>query len=106
MALPVCLENSKMVFRYIKSLDALKKGLFSALEPDDTCEKFQNSPRTICIIPAIAFDKKGFRLGYGKGYYDRYLARYPKCKTIAVGFDLQVIQIINHFALLSNIKFF
>ncbi len=31
---------------------------------------------SICIVPAFMFDKNGYRLGYGKGYYDRYLSRY------------------------------
>lgn len=90
VALPVCLENSKMVFRYINSMDTLKKGLFSALEPDDDCEEFTPSPRTICVIPAIAFDRKGYRLGYGKGYYDRYLTD-PSIVKIGFCYDALLV---------------
>ncbi len=73
VALPVCRENGEMIFRYIKDMSDLTKGFFSAPEPNDTCEEFKGSKHTICVIPAIAFDKKGYRLGYGKGYYDRFL---------------------------------
>lgn len=73
LALPVCRENSEMVFRYIQSRDDLTKGFFSALEPKDTLEEFKGARHAVCVIPAIAFDKEGYRIGYGKGYYDRYL---------------------------------
>ena len=73
LALPVCRENSEMVFRYINSRDDLVKGFFSALEPKEGLEEFKEAKHPICVIPAIAFDKEGYRIGYGKGYYDRYL---------------------------------
>ncbi len=63
-----------MTFRYLDDISHLTKGIFSALEPDGTCEEFKISKHPVCVIPAIAFDKKGYRLGYGKGYYDRYLS--------------------------------
>ncbi len=73
LALPVCRENGEMIFRYVKSLDDLTEGFFSALEPKETCEEFKGAKHAVCVIPAIAFDKRGYRIGYGKGYYDRYL---------------------------------
>ena len=73
VALPVCRDNGEMVFRYITSESDLTKGFFSAPEPNESCEEFVSSKHAVCVIPAIAFDKKGFRLGYGKGYYDRFL---------------------------------
>lgn len=84
LALPVCFDNGKMTFRYITSRDSLVKGKFSAPEPDDTCEEYRGGVPTVCIIPAIAFDKNGYRLGYGKGYYDRYLSRF---NVVRVGFS-------------------
>lgn len=73
VALPVCYNNGKMCFRYITDLSQLTSGIFSALEPDKSCEEFVSSKHAVCVIPAIAFDKQGYRLGYGKGYYDRYM---------------------------------
>ena len=73
LALPVCFENGRMTFRYITSRDLLVKGKFSAPEPSAECEEYCGGIPTVCVIPAIAFDKKGYRIGYGKGYYDRYL---------------------------------
>ena len=84
LALPVCYDMGKMTFKYITSRDSLVKGKFSAPEPDDTCEEYVGGVPTVCVIPAIAFDKQGYRLGYGKGYYDRYLSRF---NVLRVGFS-------------------
>lgn len=75
VALPTCTDsNGNMNFYYINSLDDVKPGFFGIREPavDDSrlVSDFKNH---ICIVPGIAFDKKGYRLGYGKGYYDRFL---------------------------------
>lgn len=74
-ALPVCRDdNGNMDFYYINSLDDLKTGSFSVREPDTLiCKKCIDFTNCLCVVPGIAFDKRGYRLGYGKGYYDRFL---------------------------------
>jgi len=52
------------------------------LDPDE---------RTLIIMPGSVFDVQGHRIGYGGGYYDKYLSRHPMCRTIAVCFDFQII---------------
>lgn len=78
VALPVCTDkNGNMKFFYINSLSDIKTGFFGVREPDvDFCDEIKDFSSSICIVPAIAYDKKGFRLGYGKGYYDRFLKNY------------------------------
>lgn len=83
LALPVCFDEGRMTFRYINDKKQLTRGFFSAPEPDESCEEYQGEVATVCVIPAIAFDKNGYRLGYGKGYYDRYLSRFD---VVRVGF--------------------
>ena len=77
-ALPFCVdENGNMDFYYINSFDDLKSGSFDIMEPDiDKCEKVVDFNSSLCIVPAFSFDKKGFRLGYGKGYYDKFLKKF------------------------------
>ena len=77
-ALPFCIDESgNMDFYYINSFDDLKEGSFGIMEPDiDKCEKVVDFNGSICIVPAFSFDKKGFRLGYGKGYYDKFLKKF------------------------------
>ena len=84
LALPVCFDNGRMTFRYITDKDQLVKGKFSAPEPRSGCEEYVGNTSTVCVIPALAFDRRGYRLGYGKGYYDRYLSRFD---TVKVGFS-------------------
>lgn len=77
-ALPYCTDsNGNMDFYYINSLEDLKIGSYNIMEPDiDICEKVTDFNNSLCIVPAFSFDRKGFRLGYGKGYYDRFLKKF------------------------------
>lgn len=85
VAVPRCEgEKSNMNFYYIDSLDDLSPGSFSVDEPESCAERMvTETENTLCIVPAFMFDKSGYRLGYGKGYYDRYLSRY-KGSTIGI----------------------
>ena len=78
VAVPYCIPNTRNIdFYYINSLNDLTTGTFSVLEPDITkSQKVTDFSDSICILPGLCFDKKGYRLGYGKGYYDRFLANY------------------------------
>ncbi len=82
-----CLESNKMSFYRINSSEDLKSGAFSVLEPVLRSEKYEKSDKNdICIVPALSFDRQGFRLGYGKGYYDRFLKDFDGIK-IGLCFD-------------------
>lgn len=79
VAVPRCVSGTRrMDFYYITSLQQLEVSTFGVMEPIvDQCRLFAGSGRnTLCIVPGMAFDASGFRLGYGKGYYDRFLAEY------------------------------
>lgn len=83
VALPRCLDDKgSMNFCYIKSLDDVKDGFFGVREPDENAVIVTDFSNSICLVPAIAYDTKGYRLGYGKGYYDRFLKNYS---SISIG---------------------
>ncbi len=82
VAVPKCLNDKGiMQFFYICSMQDLEIGKFSLLEPNPSiCKKVSDYQNSICIVPGFSFDPHGFRLGYGKGYYDRFLSKYPFTK--------------------------
>jgi 5-formyltetrahydrofolate cyclo-ligase len=75
VAVPYCCEQ-KMKFYFIKSLDELSEGSFGIPEPipdeSNIAASFDNA---VCIVPGLSFDCYGNRLGYGGGYYDRFLSK-------------------------------
>ncbi len=86
VAVPRCIPGTReMEFYLINSLDELSPRTFGVLEPEDDPDKlltdFENS---ICIVPALACDRNGYRLGYGGGYYDRFLRRYNGEKILVL----------------------
>ena len=89
-------QGDEMEFYRILSLDDLKEGNFHVLEPEPSAERrlvLQNDVYYCMLMPGLMFDKKGNRLGYGKGYYDKYLARVPEnvnLTTIALSYESMV----------------
>lgn len=78
-----CLDkNGNMDFFVINSLDDLSSGAYNIREPKDNCALVNDFTNSIIIVPALCFDSNGYRLGYGKGYYDRYLQKHS---LISVG---------------------
>lgn len=76
VAVPKCIDGTRdMIFYIINSFDDLEKATFSVLEPKvQECTEFtQYDKQCLSIVPGLVFDMDGYRLGYGKGYYDRYL---------------------------------
>ena len=77
VAVPRCIENNEMEFYEIHSFDDLTPGNFGVLEPlPEKCRKVTDLSQGLCIVPGFSFDSNGFRLGYGKGYYDRFLMKF------------------------------
>ena len=79
VAVPRCLPGHRLEFVAITSLDQLVPAPFNLLEPPKdlpTLTEVQMS-KAICIVPALLVDTKGYRLGYGAGFYDRFLSTYP-----------------------------
>lgn len=83
IAFPISVPaDCTLLFREISSIAELKVGSYSIPEPSVTAPTPKITEKSLCIVPALAFDKKGFRIGYGKGYYDRFLSQF---KGISLG---------------------
>lgn len=76
----------------LKDLDeSLEKNPFGYFEPkEDTIEEVDPKDIDLIITPGLAFDKKGNRIGYGGGYYDKLLEKTPNAIKIAVSYDFQI----------------
>jgi 5-formyltetrahydrofolate cyclo-ligase len=89
LLLPVIKENNSMNFFPWKKNEALKVNKYGMLEPF----KLKQNVPNVMLIPLLAFDKDKYRLGYGKGFYDRYLNKYLKTfkniLTVGVAFSFQ-----------------
>ncbi len=86
IAFPRCNpEDHSMVFHYVSSFDELEAGSYNIMEPRPDAPVFERSlaesVNVVCIVPAVVFDKKGYRIGYGGGYYDRYLSSFRGTKV-------------------------
>ena len=83
------IETSEMNFYYIESFSELERGHYGVLEPTGS-EKAEGK-NVLVIMPGAAFDHARNRIGYGKGYYDRFLQKHPEYQTFALAFELQMV---------------
>lgn len=98
---PVSKQDGTMEFyRYTKKND-LSEGYKNIPEPSEKSEKFEKkilgnekSFHTFMLMPGVAFDMSRHRIGYGKGFYDRYLADYRPDYIAAVCFECQIVEAI------------
>ena len=86
VAVPRCVDGTReMEFYEIRSMDELSPQTFGVLEPvPERCTLVRSFGGSLCIVPALAYDRSGYRLGYGAGYYDRFLSGYrgPKVGVV------------------------
>lgn len=87
VAVPRCnIESHTMDAVAVNSLDELIIGAYGIPEPKGTAVILDKDAIDLCIVPGLAFDFDGMRLGYGGGYYDRFLQRFNG-SAVGVAFD-------------------
>lgn len=94
VAFPRCdKETHTMKYHIVSSLDELSVDTYGILEPPESAPVFDPESGTgssVCFVPGLLYDRAGYRLGYGKGFYDRYLSRYSGC-TIGVVYSDYIV---------------
>ncbi len=86
-------EKDNLIFKKISGFSDLEVGNFSVMEPKERCEDVKKLE--LILVPAIALTREGYRLGYGFGYYDRYL-HDKRSKKIALSYSKQIVKSIPH----------
>ncbi len=80
-----------MKFIYIADLSRVEKGYAGIPEPVDD-GPIADDPTALVLMPGLAFDREGHRIGYGGGFYDRFLAQEPDHPTLALCYDFQMME--------------
>lgn len=92
LLLPRCEGDGIMNFYKIENLKKdLAKGHFGIMEPREGLEKFQGDI-PIFLVPGTKFNWDGKRVGHGKGYYDRFLAKYPNAYRAGIATPKQIFE--------------
>lgn len=89
VAVPKVINKTTMCFFYIDNLQVLSRGTFDVLEPP-TQSPAVLTKKALMVMPGLVFDTTRNRIGYGGGFYDRYLEKKTSDK-IALAFDFQVL---------------
>lgn len=98
VAVPYCIDGTRnMDFYRISSIDDLVPRTFGVLEPvPEKSGRIEEFSSAVCVLPGLAYDLMGFRLGYGGGYYDRFLSREFTGRTIGLCYSECTLARIRH----------
>ena len=83
--------GAELQLHFVDSDTVLVEGAFSVREPPETAAQVQPEQVDFALVPALAVDPRGYRIGYGGGYYDKLIPRLGHACTCAVAYDFQLI---------------
>ena len=89
IAVPKC-YGDEMKFIYLDDLTKVEKGYANIPEPIED-GPIADDPTALVLMPGMAFDPEGHRVGYGGGFYDKFLAQEPDHPTVALCYDFQML---------------
>ncbi len=95
LAVPKCGSDGKMDFYKINTLEELTSSHYGIPEPmEDPQMLVTEFDKTVCIVPGLTFDIKGKRMGYGGGFYDRFLSMHPEIITVGLCYNSLLSELV------------
>lgn len=100
VAFPKCdAQDHSMVFYFVNSEEDFEEGAYGLFEPKTSLPPFipaeADGKNVLCIVPAVVYDKRGYRIGYGGGYYDRFFGKF-KLASIGVAYEDFILKSVPH----------
>lgn len=97
IAFPRCDAQSRtMQYHFVTSLTELGVSTYGIREPEahlPVYDQSTDSSSAVCFVPGLVYDRQGYRLGYGKGFYDRYLSAFHGCRIGVIYSDCIIPQL-------------
>lgn len=100
VAFPRCnAEDRSMIFYFAESEEDFEAGTYELREPKPSLPAFDpedaDGQNVICIVPAVVYDRRGYRIGYGGGYYDRFFGKH-RFASIGVAYEDFILKSVPH----------
>ncbi len=100
VAFPRCkAEDRSMIFHFVTSKADFEEGAYGIMEPKPELPAFKTEmtekENVLCLVPAIVYDRKGYRVGYGGGYYDRFFGK-TRPASIGIVYEEFILKNVPH----------
>lgn len=87
----VAIRERRLTFHRVEAPSALEPGALGIFEPASSAPRIPIDQIDLFVVPGLAFDTRGARLGWGQGYYDRVLVQHPNATRVGFAFDAQIV---------------
>lgn len=87
---PKSLPKRTMENKVLRTLTELEIGMYGTQHPANAV--IYKGSYDLIIVPGLAFDRQGYRMGYGAGYYDEFLAQHPQAYTVGICYPFQLVK--------------
>ena len=92
VALPrVCFDTDELSLHWVHKDEPLNENRWDIPEPAPNAPEVSPEELDLILVPGLAADERGHRIGYGRGFYDRLLSRYPNSQSCFLGYDFQLV---------------